>query len=56
MFNCRWKLCLVNRTIGAERGKAARGGPVSYALPHTPTKFHRTDLNDTTSNPPIWRT
>lgn len=27
MTGNRWKICLVSRTIGAERGKAARGRP-----------------------------
>lgn len=27
MIGNRWKICLVSRTIGAERGKAARGRP-----------------------------
>jgi hypothetical protein len=27
MIGNYWKICLVSRTIGAERGKAARGRP-----------------------------
>ena len=29
MPNHNWKIALVVRTIGAERGRAARGGPVA---------------------------
>ncbi len=27
MHNEQWKICLVSRTIGADRGRAARGRP-----------------------------